>query len=494
LKVTLRQKFTLFASLLVLVVASGVGVSLYLAERLYLVQRIQQSQIEMVQVLSQIGREALANNSELLLSSYLALVRRSRALSYAMVLAADGRILAHSNVILVGQKPTDPITRKALETQSLLRQVMDVSGDQLIDLSLPIYVSGRRGATARVGYSQSATRQLVDESLAAARRRIAFATAIALLFGLGGALLLAYYIARPIQHLRDGVREIGEGALHHRLEVTSRDELGDLAEEVNIMAQKLEELDQMKQDFVSNVTHELRSPLTSLRGYVEFLLRGDAGALNEEQTEQLIVVKNNAARLAKFIDNLLDVAKIEASKTELHPESVSLQKLCREMLVLFRPQAHEKNIEFAGAVPENVSPVWADADKTSEILINLLSNAFKFTPPQGRVTLSASDEGELVHVSVRDTGIGIPAASLQSVFNKFEQVKPTEGLVRKTKGTGLGLTIVKGFVEAQQGKVWLESQLNVGTTVHFTLPKFKPDAGHAFDDGESEEADLARPV
>jgi signal transduction histidine kinase len=237
------------------------------------------------------------------------------------------------------------------------------------------------------------------------------------------------------------------------------------------MAAKLQELDQLKQDFVSNVTHELRSPLTSLRGYVEFLLRGSAGPLNEEQKDFLMVVKNNAVRLARFIDNLLDVAKIESRKIELHPELVRPQDLAREMEVVFRPMAQEKSIVFQSDVPPALAPFWADSDKVVEIFTNLLSNAFKFTPDNGCVRFSVREEGGFLHFCVSDSGSGIPAEALKNIFNKFEQVKPTRGLARKTKGTGLGLTIVKGFVEAHGGRVWMESEEGRGSTAHVVLPR-----------------------
>jgi len=471
LKILLRTKLSLFSSLLVLLVVSGVGLGLYVAERRYLIQRIEDSQTETVQTIVQVGREALSTQSALLLSSYLGLLQKSRGLSYAMVVDGEGRVLAHSNVVLVNQKPDDPAAAAALNARALLKQVVPGENDRTIDLALPIYLEGSRVGVARAGYSEAAVTKEVNEALRAARARIAAAAVASLFAGLFGAVLLARYLARPILRLREGARLIGHGELSHRIESISRDELGELAQEFNLMAEKLHELDQLKQDFVSNVTHELRSPLTSLRGYVEFLLRGDAGPVNEEQADNLIVIKNNAARLAKFIDNLLDVAKIEAYKVELHPEAVSMPGIAKEMAVLFRPQAEEKAITFAQDVPADVPAVWADADKLAEILINLLSNAFKFTPQEGRVTLAAREEGENVHITVKDTGVGIPAESLDKVFNKFEQVKPTEGLVRKTKGTGLGLTIVKGFIEAHKGRVWMESREGAGTTVHVTLPK-----------------------
>jgi signal transduction histidine kinase len=334
---------------------------------------------------------------------------------------------------------------------------------------------GMPPAPPEVGYSRTSMAQLVDQALEAARQRIFFAALVALGFGIVVAVGLAVLLARPIGLLRDGAHKIGEGNLHHRIRITTRDELGELAQEFNVMAARLQEVDRLKQDFVSNVTHELRSPLTSLRGYVELLLKESAGPLTSEQREFLIVVKNNSVRLARFIDNLLDVAKIEAGKIELHPERVLLQDLALEMSVVFRPMAQEKKIDFRIAIDPHLPPLWADADKMLEIFTNLLSNAFKFTPPAGQVALLAATENDHLHVRVTDTGIGIPPDALATVFNKFEQVKPTTGLARKTKGSGLGLTIVKGFVEAHGGRVWIESEQGRGTTVHVLLRRADPD-------------------
>jgi signal transduction histidine kinase len=472
MNLTLRAKLSIFAGLLNFLVVSGVGLSVYYGERQYLITKAQQNQVEMVQVLAQMSREALTTQNELLLSSYLALIRRSRALAYALVLNDQGFVSAHSDFSLVGQKPTDSMTQKALAAQSLLRQKDRQGEDTIIDLALPIFVEKNRVGTARVAYSQNAVLKQGDKALSAAIYRIALAAAAAFALGLFGAVWLASYISEPIQKLRDGARDIGNGNLSLRIDIPSKDEMGELAREFNVMAQKLQELDQLKQDFVSNVTHELRSPLTSLRGYVNYLLAGDAGALKPDQEEQLIVIKNNAARLSKFIDALLDVAKIEARRVELHPEPVSLAKAAREMEVLFRPQLEEKSLTFKSAVPKKLPPVVADADTLDEILTNLISNAIKFTPEGGRVALAAApaDDG-WVQVTVEDSGIGIPPESIDAVFNKFEQVKPTEGLVRKTKGTGLGLTIVKGYVEAHGGRVWIDSRVGEGTSVHFTLPE-----------------------
>lgn len=452
-------------------VVSSVGVSLYMAERRYLQERFKQSQKESAQFLVQIGRESLINRNTPLLTSYLSLLRRSNALSYALVMDGRGRVVAHTNPALTGQRPSDSATLRALEAGSLLEQELVTANDEVVELALPILAEGVKLGTARVGYSQRAIAALVNTALQAARKRIVISGALSMAVGISIAMVLAWLLVRPIRLLRDGAHRIGEGALDHRIRITSRDELGELANEFNVMAAKLQELDQLKQDFVSNVTHELRSPLTSLRGYVEFLLRGSAGPLNEEQKDFLMVIKNNSVRLARFIDNLLDVAKIESRKIELHPELVSLQELAREMEVVFRPMAQEKSINFQTNVPPTLGPLWADADKVVEIFTNLLSNAFKFTPDHGRVGLTVREESGMYHFEVADTGPGIPADSIKNIFNKFEQVKPTQGLARKTKGTGLGLTIAKGFVEAHGGRVWMESEEGRGSTAHVILPR-----------------------
>jgi signal transduction histidine kinase len=319
-QISLRTKLVAHSTLLVLAAGTGVGVSLYFAERQYLVRRFDQTQEDNVASLVQIRRESVTSNNEQLLLSYLSLLRRSKALSYAMIQDVTGRVLSHTNPAFVGQRLSDPLTLGALETASLLRQ-QGGSTDDVIDLSLPIVHGTKRLGVARVGYSRATMAQLVDQTLQAARHRILIATFLAMGFGVALAVGLSLLFTKPIELLRAGAQIIGEGNLTHRIQITTRDELGELAREFNVMAAKLQEFDQLKQDFVSNVTHELRSPLTSLRGYVELLLREGAGPINEEQREFLIVIKNNSVRLARFIDNLWTWQKLSREKSNCTPNS-----------------------------------------------------------------------------------------------------------------------------------------------------------------------------
>jgi len=232
----------------------------------------------------------------------------------------------------------------------------------------------------------------------------------------------------------------------------------------------------MKQDFVSNVTHELRSPMTSVRGYIDLLLQGAGGPLSDLQKDYLSVVKNSAVRLGRFIDNLFDVAKIEAHKLKLTPEEQDVHDLAHEMEVLFKPQLDEKKIRFFNAVPKDGLAAFVDKDKLAEVLINLTSNAIKFTPANGEIRITAAASPQSIEMSVEDSGIGIPPDMIGKIFNKFEQVKTTKGLAAQ-KGTGLGLTIAKGIVEAHGGKIWIKSPgpSGVGTAFVFTIPRLTED-------------------
>jgi signal transduction histidine kinase len=153
-------------------------------------------------------------------------------------------------------------------------------------------------------------------------------------------------MGRPIKKFTEGAKAIGQGNLEQKISVKSRDELGDLASEFNRMARKIKELDEMKDDFVSSVSHELRSPLTSIKGYVDFILKGKAGTINEKLVEYLMIVKNNTSRLGMFINDILDLAKIEAKRFELGKEALELPPLIQEMVRFFRTQAEESKIQL----------------------------------------------------------------------------------------------------------------------------------------------------
>lgn len=235
---------------------------------------------------------------------------------------------------------------------------------------------------------------------------------------------------------------------------------------------RLKELDKLKSDFVSNVSHELRTPLTAIKGSVDNMLDGLTGDLNEKQSRYLVRIKSNTDRLARLINDLLDLSKIEAG-IKLKPTNLDLATIAREVIESLRPLAAEKLITITIESLESALDAWADPDRIAEILMNLLGNAIKFTPNDGTVSLSLQRNGtEWVEVSVADTGPGIPSEEANRIFDKFYQV--TQAKNQKAVGTGLGLTITKALVEMHGGRIWLESEVGKGSIFSFTLPAEQP--------------------
>jgi len=236
---------------------------------------------------------------------------------------------------------------------------------------------------------------------------------------------------------------------------------------------RLKELDKMKSDFVSNVSHELRTPLTSIKGSVDNMLDGLTGSLNEKQIRYLNRIKSNTDRLSRLINDLLDLSRIESGHVEVRPTNLPLTALAEEVAEHMKALAAEKliRIEIPPADPKVTA--WADRDKVTQVLINLISNAVKFTPRDGKITVALEKNGsDYIQISVADTGPGILPEERNRIFSKFYQVANVDK--QKPKGSGLGLAISKALVEMHGGKIWMESEVGKGSTFYFTLPAQQP--------------------
>ena len=237
--------------------------------------------------------------------------------------------------------------------------------------------------------------------------------------------------------------------------------------------QRLKELDKMKSAFVSNVSHELRTPLTAIKASADNMLDRLIGDLNAKQVGYLTRIKSNSDRLARLINDLLDLSTIEAGKIDLRPANIPLVTLVKEAAESLRPVAAEKliNLTVMSADPGVIA--WADRDKVIQVLMNLIGNALKFTPTRGEVTVAvAKNSAAWMQISVTDTGPGIPAEEVNKVFGRFYQIG--QAGTQKTQGTGLGLAISKALVEMHGGKIWVESAAGKGSTFSFTLPAEQP--------------------
>lgn len=231
---------------------------------------------------------------------------------------------------------------------------------------------------------------------------------------------------------------------------------------------KLQEVDQLKSAFVSITSHELRTPMTSIKGLVENLLDGFIGGLNDRQSFYLTRIKHNVERLSRMINDLLDISRIEAGRMDLKMVPFVLLDLVTEVTESLRPLTEPKSLTICTQHQAGLPSVFGDWDKIHQILINLLHNAIKFSPSHGSITIEAKPyDTEFIQVCITDTGKGIPSQDLPNIFNRFYRSPDSS---TESQGAGLGLAITKSLVELHHGKIWVESERGKGSRLYFTLP------------------------
>lgn len=230
---------------------------------------------------------------------------------------------------------------------------------------------------------------------------------------------------------------------------------------------KMREIENMKTEFVSIVSHELRTPLTSMRGYAELMQQGKLGVLAEQQQKAADIIVEETKRLTLLVNDILDLSKLEAGKAGLNLEETNIEECINNSPALH--MIKEKEIEFRKIVPVSLSKIMIDKNKITQVITNLLSNAAKFTPKAGKITVKITDRRDSIFVAVTDTGIGIAKKHIPHLFDKFYQVE--SHLRRQQGGTGLGLPIVKEIVSLHGGLVTVDSKPKKGTTMSFTISK-----------------------
>jgi two-component system sensor histidine kinase BarA len=329
---------------------------------------------------------------------------------------------------------------------------------------------------------------------------LSFALLTAILIMTGSFLIIRYVVVKPVKHLKAVSDAIVAGQLNVRSEIHTGDEFEDLSDAFNRMVRHLMdaqeeqkklntdldtrlddlaranmalyESDKTKGDFLSTVSHELRTPLHGIIGFSDVLL-SSASPLSEKQARWVANIKTSGQQLLTLINDILDLAKIEAGKMDLRPEEFSVPEFCDSLLPSFRLPAEKKNIDLHVQYDPNLPTVRQDAGKIRQILNNLLSNAIKFTPEGGRVNLRAAADGEFVVFTVADTGVGIPPDEQERVFEKFRQAGRST-LTREHEGTGLGLSIVREICGLLGGEITLKSDLGRGSTFSVRLPQILP--------------------
>ena len=231
---------------------------------------------------------------------------------------------------------------------------------------------------------------------------------------------------------------------------------------------ELKRLEKIRQEFVANVSHELRTPLATIKGYTETLLEG--ALTDKENAKDFInIIYHDSQRLSKLIDDLLDLSKIESGKLDLVFLPVNILDILKQALSILDNLAKEKNISINVEIPKDLPKVLADESRILQVMINLIDNAIKYTPNQGKIKVEAFLTGKFIQMNVSDTGMGIPEEDIARIFERFYRVDKARS--RELGGTGLGLSIVKHIIQAHSGQVGVKSELGKGSVFSFTLPK-----------------------
>lgn len=293
---------------------------------------------------------------------------------------------------------------------------------------------------------------------------------LCLITSLGIAFVLVYIssktISKPIHQINEAAKVIADGNFEKRLNVKSRDEVGQLAESFNNMAESLDHNERSRREFIANISHDLRSPLTSMKGFLQAIIDGTIP--KDGQEKYLNIVLDESDRLSKLANDILDINKIQSLEIGLDLTDFDINELIRKTVIMFETRITNKNIELDISFADEKTVVNADVEKIQRVLYNLVDNAIKFTPPAGKITMSTSlkDSGK-VSVRIKDTGCGIAPEEQKQIFDRFYKVDTSRG--EDKKGSGLGLSIVKEFIKAHDETITVNSDTGMGCEFVFSL-------------------------
>ncbi len=322
-----------------------------------------------------------------------------------------------------------------------------------------------------IGSIQSLQTELSSNYQAAVTEALSLAMTADLIAAIIASLIISRQVVGPVQRMMKMSHRIAEGEYGERLNISGMvqsnqlDELDQLALSFNQMADKLDKTETMRRQLIGDVTHELRTPLSAIKGYMEGLMDGVLPATPETYQQ----VHAEADRLQKLVIDLQELSRVEAGAFLLHLEPISPNRLIENVLGYLSPQFEEKNIVLERNLEADIPEVMADKDRIIQVLINLVGNALQYTPAGGKVTLTASKVRSEAVIAVADTGIGISPEHLPYIFNRFYRADKSR--TRASGSSGIGLTIAQALVKAHHGRMWAESPgEGKGSTFYFTLP------------------------
>ena len=285
-------------------------------------------------------------------------------------------------------------------------------------------------------------------------------------------LALEFFVYRPLRKITEAATQYASGNLDYEIPVRTEDEMGYLSASLNYMSSQLRDMEDYQKKFVANVSHDFRSPLTSIKGYVEAMADGTIPP--EMQKKYLGIILFETERLTDLTRDLLTLNEFDNKNMLLNREKFDIHEVIKNTAASFEGTCTQKKISIELLLATKHLPVYADKRKIHQVLYNLLDNAIKFSDPESTVTIETTERGEKVYISVKDYGIGIPRNALNKIWERFYKTDLSRG--KDKKGTGLGLAIVKEAVQAHGENINVVSTEGVGTEFIFSLPKVSPDA------------------
>ena len=287
-------------------------------------------------------------------------------------------------------------------------------------------------------------------------------------------LTLFFFMTKRLRRMTEVVKDFEKGHLDRRINVKTNDEIGQVGISFNKMAdtivanmEELKQTDNLRRELVANVSHDLRSPLASIQGYIETIMMKESELNPEDRLKYLETILNNTTMLGKLVEELFELSKLDAKQIQPKSEPFSIAELTQDIVMKFQPNAEKTKINLKADLPQNLPLVYGDIGLIERALSNLMENALRYTPANGTVKVELSGIDHKIRISISDTGVGIPKDELPHIFERFYRVEKSRS--REKGGTGLGLAIAKKILEIHHSSISVESELNVGTTFYFDL-------------------------
>lgn len=381
------------------------------------------------------------------------------------VLNHDGDVVVSTSGFQSSYAETDDFL-KAKETEKL--QVVkwkNENGEEILSGSMPLYdTEGDFLGAYRWLVSMSAVNKM---TLGFILMAVFVVLTVLFVFGFSGVYFIKS-IVNPIKEVGNIARKIAMGDLESRIEIPKNDEIGELCESINYMAAELHSAQNLKNDFISSVSHELRTPLTAIRGWGE-TAKMSIGSDDELVDRGLDVVLSEANRLSGLVEELLDFSRMETGRLQVNSMPLNVSQILTESADMYAELAKKNGIDFIFNPPTEQLEVFGDADRLKQVFINIIDNAVKYTENGGQVLITQLKEEACVRITVTDTGVGIPAADIDRVKEKFYKANKT------VRGSGIGLAVADEIIKQHKGLLFLESTEGAGTTVTIVLPLYEPE-------------------